>query len=99
MTRRYSRYIKSKAWRSKRAKYKKSKLPKACVVCGEKKVDLHHKTYARLGYERLTDLVPMCRVCHKLAHKFVDAGRSELWTVHRDLKKHYKRHGSRPSLY
>ena len=37
-------------------------------MCGETDVDLHHKTYERIGSELLTDLEPLCRPCHNALH-------------------------------
>jgi hypothetical protein len=48
--------------------YKKRGLPQKCVVCRDPNVDLHHKSYARLGEERLDDLVPLCRTHHDQLH-------------------------------
>lgn len=31
-------------------------------------IDLHHLTYERIGCERDTDVIPLCRSCHKLVH-------------------------------
>jgi len=48
----------------------------ACVVCGEpwaeRRDDLHHRTYARLGHEQPEDLTPMCRTCHTRLHDIID---------------------------
>ncbi len=31
-------------------------------------VDVHHKSYERLGYEFLDDMVVLCRRCHRAEH-------------------------------
>ena len=37
-----------------------------CVMCGTgKNLEVHHITYARLGYEDLYDLVTLCKKCHR----------------------------------
>lgn len=75
----YYEYIRSPAWAKKKAQYRASKLPQTCVVCGVWKVDLHHRTYARLGREKLTDLTPLCREHHTQAHAIrseIDAKRA-----------------------
>jgi hypothetical protein len=36
--------------------------------CGEPATQVHHLTYARVGHERLTDLVAICDACHDLRH-------------------------------
>lgn len=73
MTRRiegtYTDYLQSEHWREVKQRYRASRrLPQACVVCGSRQVDLHHLTYSRIGRERLTDLVPLCREHHDEAH-------------------------------
>jgi hypothetical protein len=37
-------------------------------MCGADVVQLHHKTYDRIGAEDLTDLTPLCARCHALIH-------------------------------
>ena len=40
-----------------------------CEFCRTKgKVNLHHKTYERLGNERCTDLIILCDDCHQQIH-------------------------------
>lgn len=40
-----------------------------CEFCKLKtKVNLHHKTYERLGNERTTDLIILCDDCHNTIH-------------------------------
>ena len=45
----------------------------ACECCQETRVrlDLHHRTYARLGVERPEDVVLLCRRCHDAHHGVV----------------------------
>jgi 5-methylcytosine-specific restriction endonuclease McrA len=38
----------------------------------ERAVEVHHLTYERLGEERLTDLVALCRSCHEREHAYKD---------------------------
>ena len=64
----YKGYLKSKEWRTKKmealflARYK-------CRDCGADYEEVHHLTYARVGYERMSDLVVLCRRCHEKRHK------------------------------
>jgi hypothetical protein len=67
----YREYLRSEHWRNTRASYRASGLPQACLVCGASKVNLHHRTYQRLGRESLTDLVPLCRPCHRSVHEYL----------------------------
>lgn len=78
----YHAYIRSPEWRAVRQRYRDSKLPQACLVCGEAMVELHHRTYKNLGNERLSDLVPLCRLHHQEVHfwaKVRGKRRGSLW--------------------
>ena len=48
-----------------------------CMVCDTAWTldhgDLHHRNYDRLGHERWTDLIPVCRACHDHIHTLWDA--------------------------
>lgn len=64
----YTRYISSDAWREKR-KRRLSIDRYRCANCGSREsLQVHHLSYARLGHERMSDLVTLCRGCHNLAH-------------------------------
>ena len=74
----YLDYLESDHWKDMKARYRASVrpepgyreqgLPQTCIVCRDVNVDLHHKTYQRLGEEKLTDLVPLCRNHHDQLH-------------------------------
>ncbi len=64
----YAQYLASDHWQEVRRQYRASNLPQNCLGCGNPKVDLHHRTYNRLGREFLTDLIPLCRKCHHGVH-------------------------------
>lgn len=91
----YREYIWSPAWTEVKRRYRTSGLPQDCYICGADRVDLHHKTYKRLGRERLTDLLPLCREHHSAAHRLLNeqrargANRSKwnLWTAAKRLKR------------
>lgn len=61
-------YLKSEHWREQRL----GALERAgdrCQVCnGTKRLDVHHRTYERLGNEAPMDLTVLCRGCHDLFH-------------------------------
>ena len=63
----YASYLRSVRWKRFRAVV----LILAggrCADCGENAEHVHHLTYARLGNERLEDVVPLCRFCHENRH-------------------------------
>ena len=64
----YFAYIESPAWQSKRQEAFR-KYGRKCSVCGsEANLHVHHKTYVRLGRERLRDLQILCADCHAMEH-------------------------------
>lgn len=46
-----------------------------CQSCGARNtvLDVHHKTYERLGFESAEDLEVLCRDCHEAEHGIVEA--------------------------
>ena len=68
----YAAYLRSDAWKAAAA----AALDRAghrCAVCNAdrwfSRLDVHHRTYERLGAERPEDLVVLCRHCHSLFHQ------------------------------
>lgn len=79
----YRSYLRSPEWRKKRAKAVK-RAGYACEVCSVGgRLEVHHTTYARLGKERLSDLVVACRRCHRWVHRTGRGG----WSRRKLLKK------------
>lgn len=66
----YGEYLLSKKWK----KTRKKALRRAgfkCNGCGSTKhLEVHHKTYARVGREDPSDLEVLCRTCHGERHPF-----------------------------
>jgi 5-methylcytosine-specific restriction endonuclease McrA len=64
----YRSYLASTAWQSKRQQRLQWDRYR-CQGCGtSKRLDVHHRTYARLGHEYLADLQTLCRPCHDRVH-------------------------------
>ena len=65
----YSQYLLTSHWR----KVRKAAIERAdghCQLCGEtQRLEVHHNTYQRLGEEKPTDVVCLCRECHVMFHK------------------------------
>lgn len=80
----YREYLKSDHWRGVKDHYRQTRMPQTCVVCRDPNIDLHHRSYKRLGVERMDDLVPLCRDHHEAAHATADAN---LWTASSQLKR------------
>ena len=97
----YKTYINSPEWRKKRKEYFSSKMYKTypagkvagrfvCYCgCGEdNRLQLHHKTYKRLGNELIsTDLVPVCQKCHQKIHKLQKESGMHLWGATKKQRK------------
>jgi 5-methylcytosine-specific restriction endonuclease McrA len=65
---RYDQYLRSQQWDLIR-KQVRTKYKNTCQECFKAgKVEVHHKTYERIGAEHLDDLVALCRTCHKALH-------------------------------
>ena len=67
----YGLYLQSPAWRARAA----AALRRAgyrCMICNADRwftrLEVHHRTYERLGRESPEDLIVLCRHCHKLFH-------------------------------
>lgn len=69
----YLRYILSPRWHA-RSEAAKARAGHRCQVCNADRwfcaLEVHHRTYERLGRERDDDLIVLCRHCHELFHRF-----------------------------
>jgi len=94
----YYEYIRSEQWQRVRRKFYSSKMYKHflgeskwnCYCCGRGDVslDLHHRTYKRLGKEKISnDLVPVCRSCHKEIHDLIDHKDVNVWGATKMIKR------------
>lgn len=88
---RYRVYLQSDHWQEIKRKYRSSRLPQDCHVCGTREdINLHHRTYKRRGKEYLRDLLPLCTKCHKLTHAYIKSKKVGLWAAARVLKSKLK---------
>jgi 5-methylcytosine-specific restriction endonuclease McrA len=63
----YSEYIKSDAWIKKRS-WVLVFWDHRCALCYREANHVHHRTYDRLGDEKITDLILLCEDCHNKYH-------------------------------
>lgn len=64
----YARYLESDWWLHRRERALEL-AEHRCQVCNSPgPLEIHHRTYERLGHERDADLVVLCTNCHKLFH-------------------------------
>lgn len=65
----YQEYIASPTWAHVRDLALEYYAYRCCLCNSTKRLNVHHRTYARLGRERLGDLTVLCRKCHSTFHK------------------------------
>ena len=63
----HKRYLKTRRWKYVRIVYMHA-VGESCP-CGTEWDNLHHRSYERLGQERLEDLIGLCRLHHVNVHK------------------------------
>lgn len=90
----YDEYLKSKVWQRTRLKrLLRAKLDDTfnVIQCDDSEcqmwfplglIEVHHKTYKRVGHERMSDLEVLCGACHDFRHTKL---RPEWW---HELKRH-----------
>lgn len=79
----YDEYLLGEHWKSFTNRVKE----KQCWLCGKTRLlQVHHKTYERLGCEQDDDVVTVCNNCHKAIHRLTQQG-TPLLTAHEVLKK------------
>jgi hypothetical protein len=65
---RYAAYLATTEWRARRISIIR-RDKKRCTECGSKRrLQVHHKTYERVGEELPEDLITLCDDCHCKAH-------------------------------
>ena len=67
----YAEYIHSDAWKAK-ADAAKERAGYRCQVCnGTDRLEAHHRTYERMGYESPEDITVLCHNCHGLYSRYL----------------------------
>lgn len=64
----YSDYLQTSHWKILRFRALKSAGFRCSLCNSDGLLDVHHRTYERLGNEKLKDLVALCRTCHSRFH-------------------------------
>lgn len=65
---RYHEHLRSEGWRTTR-RHKLDHAANRCEMCfSARNLQVHHKTYDRVPFERLTDLIVLCETCHQRHH-------------------------------
>jgi len=64
----YLEYLNTPQWRERRVRALK-RAKNRCQLCSQKgRLNVHHRTYERLGSERPEDLTVLCENCHSSHH-------------------------------
>ena len=64
----YGIYLQSEGWRQRRDEAV-AQAKGRCQLCNSSKhLNVHHRTYERLGRERAANLTVLCRACHEHFH-------------------------------
>jgi hypothetical protein len=61
----YYDYIASDEWARKRKRVLERDNHECQTCLNGTDLEVHHKTYERLGHEHLSDLITLCRSCHE----------------------------------
>lgn len=65
----YYQYLRTKTWREK-ANERLKRDGYQCVLCGSaKNLSVHHITYENIGFEKMDDLISVCKGCHEKLHE------------------------------
>jgi hypothetical protein len=66
----YEEYLQTPYWKRRRED-KLRAVGRTCQLCnrGSVTLDVHHRTYERLGNELDEDLTVLCRDCHSIYHR------------------------------
>jgi hypothetical protein len=64
----YDAYLRSAAWEIRRTFALEYYGARCCLCPATTSLQVHHRTYERIGAERLTDLIVLCRPCHARFH-------------------------------
>lgn len=64
----YEEYLKCDHWQTMR-RLALEAAENRCILCDSPdNLAVHHRTYLRRGYEKLSDLVVLCGECHERVH-------------------------------
>ncbi len=73
----YSEYLQSPGWKARRQKALKFANFR-CQVCNSTEdLNVHHRTYERLGHEHMGDLITLCKNCHEIFHNNAELASGE----------------------
>lgn len=70
----YAIYLRSREWAARRLeRLKSARYACALNVSHRSQLEVHHRTYDRIGHELPEDLVVLCARCHRRFHDLLPA--------------------------
>jgi hypothetical protein len=87
----YERYLRSAHWQTTRKRALRGAGYRCWACDTTRHLHVHHCTYDRKGSELPTDLVVLCKDCHKAVHELVRAGKADLIDAHKVLRPDRKK--------
>lgn len=95
----YQQYLQSDHWKDVRSRFWASKLcHNKCESCGAtRNLQVHHRSYTRLGNERLNDLMLLCGDCHWGTHLLLEKKKknTNIWNAAKKYKRTTKEYRER----
>lgn len=65
----YAEYLQTAHWQRVRT-LALEQAGHTCDLCGrDDRLEVHHRTYERVGFERQSDLIVLCHDCHRDFHR------------------------------
>ncbi len=91
----YEEYLNTSHWQDLRKRKLESNSKYKCHGRNSRhNLELHHKTYKRIGHEWLNDVIWLCRNCHKEVHNYEIEHRgnfrNNLWTATKKITRRHK---------
>jgi hypothetical protein len=88
----YAEYLNTEHWKELKIRKLYSNTKHSCYSCNSMdRLELHHRTYERIGHEWLNDLIWLCRTCHEATHAYERNHKCNLWDSPKRVRK--KKHG------
>lgn len=98
----YRDYLNSELWKNNRRRFLESGFFNGkCKICHcrSSRIEIHHRSYKRIGQEMLIDMIGVCPECHEAIHDIHTATGFDLWLstriVCRGVEKQLQRNGYR----
>lgn len=84
----YLAYLQTEEWKRK-ARKARERAENRCQLCNSNALlNVHHRTYDRLGHEQDADLIVLCRNCHAKFHDKLETPEQEYdWYTDKNIER------------